>query len=552
MKNPNVKWFVFALLVIAVALAACSTPATKPMVKFTPISGQINVGQEIAFQVMASDTGKGIVQVEFLVDNASAGDAKIDPPQKSIALPFKWIALVGQHTVSARAINMDNAASDLDTMVVVSTSAPGPAPTAAPTQAVPTAVVPTLTPGPGPCANNAAFIADVTVPDGTSFQPNQQFNKTWRVQNAGSCTWSAKYQLASVGGERMTNLTQIAVPSDAAPGQTVDLLIAMTAPAAGGAHTGQWQLRDEAGVLFGPVLVAKINTNVPVPPPQAAVTSPGANFQFASGMVVHITYQGTGNTELSSVALYINNTLVNKATSRAATRTITGGYDWQPGPGSYTLYAIATDIQGQATTSGKLTGTISQPQPQCQLSVNFRADATTINVGQSTTLRWDVECATAIYLNNQGVTGHEARTVSPNSTTVYTLRSVKKDGSSDNRTVTINVNSAPRPTSAPQPTSVPQPSRRDINGTWSAGEYSVELNEAIGCTTSCGISGSLIHITGGAPEIADVGGNFNTSSGAVSWAAQIPGGQSFSGSVNASSNQMCGNLSGAGNVCFSK
>jgi hypothetical protein len=321
----------------------------------------------------------------------------------------------------------------------------------------------------------------------------------------------------------------------------------MTAPAAGGVHAGQWQLRDEAGVLFGPVLIAKINTIVPVAPPQAAVTSPGANFQFASGTVVHITYQGTGNTELSSVALYINNTLVNKATSRAATRTITGGYDWQPGPGSYTLYAIATDIQGQATTSAKITGTITQPQPQCQLSVNFRADAYTINVGQSTVLRWDVECANAVYLNNQGVTGHEARSVSPNVTTVYTLRSIKKDGSADSRNVTINVNSAPVP-----PTPVPQPSRRNINGTWNASGYTVELNEAIGCTTDCGIAGRLIHMTVGSPEIEDVSGNFNTSSGAVSWAAQIPGGQSFSGSVNASSNQMCGNLSNAGNVCFSK
>ena len=69
----------FALFVIAVALAACSTPATKPTIKFAPISGQIDAGQEIAFQVTASDTGKGIVQVEFLVDNAPAGDAKIDP-----------------------------------------------------------------------------------------------------------------------------------------------------------------------------------------------------------------------------------------------------------------------------------------------------------------------------------------------------------------------------------------------------------------------------------------------------------------------------------------
>jgi hypothetical protein len=552
MKAQNLKWFGFILLVWAVTLAACSAPA-KPTIKFTPISGQISAGQEIAFQVTANDAGKGIVRVEFSVDNGSVGDAKIDPPQKSIALPFKWTALAGQHTLSARAISADNTASDLDTIVVVVTGAPAPAPTALPTgapTAAPTVVVPT--PGPGPCANNAAFIADVTVPDGTSFQPNQQFNKIWRVQNVGSCTWNPKYQLASVGGERMTNLTQVAVPSNIAPGHTADLLVAMTAPAAGGVHAGQWQLRDEFGTAFGPVLVAKINTIVPVPPPQAAVTSPGNGFQFQSGTIVRVNFQGTGNTELASVALFINNAQVSKVTSRTATRTITGGYEWQPGPGSYTLYAVATDIQGQSTTSAKITGTIIQPQPQCQLSVNFRADSYNINVGQSTVLRWDVECANAVYLNGQGVTGHEARTVSPNSTTNYTLRSIKKDGSPDERTVTINVHSAPvPPTPVPQPTAAPQ--RRNATGTWQSGNHALELSEAIGCPgPDCGVHGRHVETHGvTTPTIEDVSGSINVYNGVMSLTIARPGAQGINCTVNANSASM--SCSGSfGSLTFTK
>lgn len=530
------KWFLFVLL--AIALVACGAPS-KPTVKFTPISGQINAGQEITFQVTASDSGKGIVRVEFAVDNVPAGEAKIDPPQKSIALPFKWTATAGQHTIAARAINADNQTSDPDTVVVVASAAPGPAPTHAPTIVIPT-------PGPGPCANNAAFIADVTVPDGTSFQPNQQFNKIWRVQNVGSCAWNPKYQLVSIGGERMTNLTQVPVPSNVAPGQTVDLLVAMTAPASGGTHSGQWQLAGENGAHFGPVLTAKINTIAPVPPPQAAITSPGAGFQFASGTIVRITFQGVGNTELSSVSLYINNTFITKATSRTGTRTITGVYDWQPTPGNYTLHAVATDIQGQSTTSGKITGTIIQPQPQCQLYVNFRADRYTINVGERTTLRWDVECANAVYLNGQGVTGHEARDVQPHTTTTYTLRSIKKDNTPDERQITITVNPVPQPT--------PVPVRRNINGIWRAGDYSVELTEAIGCpSVECGITGRLIHQVGTTtPTIVNVQGSFNTSSGAVSFAATLLGGQSFSGTVSADSRTMSGTLSGVGALTFTK
>jgi hypothetical protein len=553
MKTQNWLWVSIGLTVLALILIgaligiACNASSKPVVVLNAPVTGsQFNEGQAIVVQSTATDS-KGIVKVVLSVDNLVIQEDKIDPPQKSIALPFKWTATAGQHTVTARAINADNVTSDPDTLVIVASAAPGPAPTVAPTlapTAVPTVVVPT--PGPGPCSNNAAFIADVTVPDGTSFQPNQQFNKIWRVQNVGSCTWNPKYQLVFTGGEQMTNLTQVAVPSNIAPGQTVDLLIAMTAPAIGGTHTGQWQLHGEEGARFGPVLTVKINTIVPVPPPQAAITSPGAGFQFAAGTVIRITFQGVGNTELSSVSLYINNTLVSKATSRTPSRIITGVYDWQPGVGNYTLYAVATDIQGQSTTSGKISGTIIQPQPQCQLYVNFRADAYTINVGQRTTLRWDVECANAVYLDGQGVTGHEARDVQPNATTTYTLRVIKKDNTPDERRITITVNPAPQPT--------PVPIRRNINGTWRAGDYSVELMEAIGCPgVECGISGRLIHQVGTTtPQIVDVHGSFNTSSGAVSFTTVLLGGQSFSGTVSADSRTMSGTLSGVGALTFTK
>src|SRR5512143_3278895 len=36
----------------------------------------------------------------------------------------------------------------------------------------------------------AQFVADVTVPDGTSYAPGTTFTKTWRLKNIGSCTWT--------------------------------------------------------------------------------------------------------------------------------------------------------------------------------------------------------------------------------------------------------------------------------------------------------------------------------------------------------------------------
>jgi hypothetical protein len=35
--------------------------------------------------------------------------------------------------------------------------------------------------------DKAAFVADITVPDGALFSPNAAFTKTWRLKNAGSC-----------------------------------------------------------------------------------------------------------------------------------------------------------------------------------------------------------------------------------------------------------------------------------------------------------------------------------------------------------------------------
>lgn len=403
-------------------------------------------------------------------------------------------------------------------------------------------------PAPG-CINRAAFVADITVPDGTPWQPNQGFNKIWRVQNIGTCTWSTRDQLAFVGGEQMTNIAHVPVTRNVAPGQTFDFLVAMNAPPALGAHSGRWQMRDGNGAFFGATLWVKINTIIPIPPPQTAIVSPGNGFHFGAGATIRITFQGNGNTELTSVALYVNGAQVAKQTSRAATRSIIGVYDWRPGPGSYDLYAVATDIYGQQSTSAHVAGSITQPAPDCQLYVNYRADRYTINVGERVTLRWDVDCAQAVYLDGQGVTGHEARDVAPNATTTYTLRVIKRDGNPDERRITINVNNAPPPPPPPPP-----PQRRDINGHWSSGNYFLELMQVLGCSTAdCHISGRMIHQVGTTtPQIFDVSGTFNVYSGAVSFAATIPGGQNFSGTVDGSSRSLSGNLSGVGALTFRK
>ena len=80
-------------------------------------------------------------------------------------------------------------------------------------------------------------------------------------------------------------------------------------------------------------------------------------------------------------------------------------------------------------------------------SINFWVDNGTINAGQCTNVRWDVQNVREVFLDNQGVAGQGAQQVCPGGTTTYTLRVVRQDGGEETRQVTVNVvNQQPGPT----------------------------------------------------------------------------------------------------------
>jgi len=125
---------------------------------------------------------------------------------------------------------------------------------APPTDEPPTPTVtltPTITNTNIPC-DRAAFVTDVTIPDGEELQPNESFTKTWRLKNDGSCTWTSSYALIfdsgdSMGGSASQQLTSGTV----APGATMDISVNLTAPSSPGTYKGYWKLRNGSGVNFG-------------------------------------------------------------------------------------------------------------------------------------------------------------------------------------------------------------------------------------------------------------------------------------------------------------
>ena len=125
---------------------------------------------------------------------------------------------------------------------------------------------------PMPFADNAAFVSDVALPDGSIVSSNLSLTKTWRMRNTGTATWGSGYQLAFVGGERMRAPDAVDVPGTA-PGQEADISVNLVSPNQSGEHTGYWQLRNPQGTYFGPRIWVKINVH----PASARITTLSAD-----------------------------------------------------------------------------------------------------------------------------------------------------------------------------------------------------------------------------------------------------------------------------------
>ncbi len=99
--------------------------------------------------------------------------------------------------------------------------------------------------------DQASFVADITIQDGTIYPPGAHVEKTWRIKNTGSCTWSTEYALVFEQGDQMNGPSIQPLPVSVSPGETIDLTVWLTTPQQGGYYQGSWKLRNNSGVLFG-------------------------------------------------------------------------------------------------------------------------------------------------------------------------------------------------------------------------------------------------------------------------------------------------------------
>lgn len=104
--------------------------------------------------------------------------------------------------------------------------------------------------------NDAQLVGHPSLPPGAGIEPGTVAIKAWRVVNAGTRSWSDVTLTRIAGADTGDDAVPVMCT---AVGRTVELEIAITAPATEGRLQASWQLVDDRGDTFGPTLPLDLN-----------------------------------------------------------------------------------------------------------------------------------------------------------------------------------------------------------------------------------------------------------------------------------------------------
>ena len=214
-----------------------------------------------------------LVLIACVVLSSCGGQA----PEGAATLDVNAIMTAGVGTLIASMNQTQTAQALLITHTASPTMTSSPTSTSTPTLGTPMVLFPTFTgtpytptsnpSGSASGCNDLGFIQDVNIPAGTVVRPGQEFTKTWKVVNNGTCDWVFLYRLVFTGGERMggnpSGLGKIIIP-----GKWTQLSIGFTAPRSAGTYTGYWRMGTQSGVAFGSTLMVSIVVGTPTNTPQ--------------------------------------------------------------------------------------------------------------------------------------------------------------------------------------------------------------------------------------------------------------------------------------------
>ena len=237
--NPKIKLTLLVLLALVLTLASCQAqPGAEPTATTDP---------NAVYTAAAQTADARLTEMGLSTPSATPEPPTLtpDPSQTAIYL---------------------TAEVALTQAVVLSLTPAAPLPSATNVVIVPVT------------GDNAQFVLDVTVPDGSDYAPGASFTKTWRIKNTGTTTWSTDFKLTFVSGTQMGAAASVAVPNSVAPGATVDISVAMVAPTTTGNYKGYWRMANAAGTPFGDQIYVDIDvvgTGVAVTGTPGATVTPG-------------------------------------------------------------------------------------------------------------------------------------------------------------------------------------------------------------------------------------------------------------------------------------
>jgi uncharacterized protein YkwD len=215
-------FFVFIGLISLIALSSCQ-PATSGAI---PVS--TNIDQPALHQAPTDTAALEATSVVVVTQEVASEPV---PTLESTPTPIEDVT--SEAAVGSIGADSANTTSSEDSSGSTEVSKPAQP-------------VPTQDPD---CEDQAVFIKDVTVPDGTFFDPGAKFTKTWQVKNSGTCTWNG-YTLVFAQGDMLNGPLTSPLPP-AAPGEVIDITLELTAPQRTGLQTGNWIFQNAAGERFG-------------------------------------------------------------------------------------------------------------------------------------------------------------------------------------------------------------------------------------------------------------------------------------------------------------
>jgi hypothetical protein len=152
--------------------------------------------------------------------------------------------VIAEFTQTARAVPPTSAATATEAVTATPVATLEPTATAIPTnnpfESTPTQIT----------CDDAIWVADVTVPDGTEMTPGQDFVKTWKIRNIGSCTWGTGYSAIFAYGEKMSGVAE-PMTGAVAPGEEVEISVRFKAPDNAGEYSTYWRMANASSVPFG-------------------------------------------------------------------------------------------------------------------------------------------------------------------------------------------------------------------------------------------------------------------------------------------------------------